>query len=278
MVWPSERGVTTLPCLEFPMSYSYQPRCTTWDYTTFGLQSVQYYENRVEQTSLSSGFRYFSSCVRAVPENGYQMAVNTGLYWRICKPKWTCSFTPCLWVDIYDEMNGIMIIYKLGLAPPPRSNSGFFSFLSIAPVFAMRLINCTICRSLSSLYRSPVRVDGKGYVKVIDLQTFKKTCTFLLHNSAIYPSCHQEGLQELQTQAMWTVLFGKSVWEGVLLLFAVLFFFGLVGGSKFYLVGCNIEGVWVAQMELLPVKSYPLLATRIRTMNRIHLHIPLDFI
>lgn len=177
MVWPSERGDTTSPCLEFPMNYLYQPRCTTWDYTTFGLKSVQYYENRVEQTSLSSGFRYFSSWVRAVAENGYQMAVNTGLYWRICKPKWTFSFTPCLWVDSYDEMNGIMIIYRLGLAPPPSVTVDFPVSCRSHPVFAMRLINCTICRSQRSLYRAPVTVDGKGYVKVMDLQTSKKTCT-----------------------------------------------------------------------------------------------------
>ena len=123
-------------------------------------------------------------------------------------------------------------------------------------------------------------MDGKGYVKVMDLQTSKKTCTFVLHIPAIlYPSCHQEGLRELQTQAVWNVLwFGKRVWEGVLLLSVGLLFFGLVGGSKIVLVGCNIGGVGVAQMELLAVKSYPLLATIIRTMNRIHLHIPLDFI
>ena len=128
VVWPSERGDTTSPCLEFPMNYSYQPPCTTWDYTTFGLKSLQCYENRVEQTSpLSStvGFAYFSSSVRAVLENGYQMAVNTGLYWRICKPKLTCSFTPCLWVYSYDEINGIMIIHKLGLAPPPSVTVDF---------------------------------------------------------------------------------------------------------------------------------------------------------
>ena len=73
-------------------------------------------------------------------------------------------------------------------------------------------------------------MDGKGYVKVMDLQTSKKTCTFVLHIPAIlYPSCHQEGLRELQTQAVWTVLwFGKSVWEGVLLLSVGLlsFWFG----------------------------------------------------
>lgn len=87
------------------------------------------------------------------------MAVNTGLYWGICKPKWTSSFTPCLWVDSYDEMNGIMIIYKLCLAPPPSATVDFWVFMSIAPVFAMRLMNCTICQSLRSLYRARVTVE-----------------------------------------------------------------------------------------------------------------------
>jgi len=74
------------------------------------------------------------------------------------------------------------------------------------------------------------------------------------------------------------VVWEKSAGRCVASISRSTFDFGLVAGSKLYLVGCNIGGVRVAQMELLPVKSYPLLATRIRTMNRIHLHIPLDFI